>query len=127
MRHRIGLAVVCLHISAVLYLLAGVLMFPLFLADDETGFGLAFAAGLLVFCLTMIVGIEFVAYGLGRRRFWAWVAGLCIFGVYVPSAFLPLGVLGLWGLLDGGSRAEFGVDGRASRSESGAAPDRQST
>jgi hypothetical protein len=111
MKHKVGVAIVCLHLSAVLYLIVGVLMFPLFTADDDTGLGLAFAVGLLTFCLALIAGIEVVAYGLRRRKFWAWVAGLCIFGVYVPSLFLPLGALGLWGLLDRGSRAEFGVGG----------------
>src|SRR6266849_1178427 len=112
MRHKIGLAISCLHISAVLYLIVGVLMFALFTRDkDETGLGLAFAIGTLLFCLALIAGIEFVVYGLRNRKFWAWVAGLCVFGVYLPSLFFPLGALGLWGLLDSGSRAAFGVGG----------------
>lgn len=115
MRHKIGLATTCLHISAALYLIIGVLGFPLFMADDDTGLGLTFAVGMLVFCLALIAGIEFVVYGLHRRKYWAWVAGLCIFGIYAPSLFLPLGALGLWGLLDNGSRAEFGVSGDAGR------------
>lgn len=109
MQHRIGLATTCLHISAVLYLIVGVLMFPLFMADDESGLGMVFAIVLFALCLALITGIEVVAYGLRRRKFWAWVAGLCIFGLYTPSLFLPLGALGLWGLLDRGSRAEFGM------------------
>lgn len=113
MRHRIGLATACLHISAVLYLLIGVGFFVLFMAMPEGTMLLQvpLAVGMLVFCLILVVGIEFVVAGLHRRRFWAWVAGLCIFGIYVPSAFLPLGALGLWGLLDAGSREEFGVGG----------------
>jgi hypothetical protein len=107
--HRIGMAVVCLHISAVLYFLVGLLLFPLFMAVDQTGLGLTFAVAMFIFCLALIVGIELVVSGLHRRRFWAWVAGLCIFGLYVPSLFFVLGALGLWGLLDEGSRAEFGV------------------
>ena len=63
----------------------------------------------VVFCVAMVGGVEFVPVGLRRRRFWAWVVALCIFGLYVPSLFLPLGALGLWGLLDPGSRAEFGI------------------
>ena len=126
MRHRIGLAVVCLHISAVLYLLVGLLMFPLFLADDHTGIGLPLAVGMFVFCLALIAGVEFVAFGLGRRKFWAWVAGLCIFGTYAPSLFFPLGVLGLWGLLDRGSRAEFGVGGPQTSAEPSVGPEPRS-
>jgi hypothetical protein len=113
-QHRIGLATICLHISAVLYLLAG-LLFPVLLADEQTGVGMAFAVILLVVCLAIVVGIEIVAYGLHRRRYWAWIAGLCIFGLYLPSLFFPLGALGLWGLLDRGSQEVLGVSKRGSR------------
>ncbi len=119
MAHKIGLAMVCLPISAGLYLLVGGLMFVLFpgqanydyniAREDDNGFGLAFAVGMFIFCLALVAGIEVVAYGLHRRKHWAWVAGRCIFVIYVPSLFLPLGALGLWGLLDAGSRREFGV------------------
>ena len=114
MKHKIGLAIACLHISAVLYLIAGVLMFALLMAHDEMGLGPPFAIGLLVFSLALIAGIEFVVYGLHKRKFWAWVAGICLFGLYVPSLYLPLGALGLWSLLDRGSRVEFGVGERVS-------------
>jgi hypothetical protein len=83
--HRIGMAVVCLHISAVLYLLAGVLMLLFYVAEEKTGAGFAFGLGILVFCLALIAGIEFVVFGLQRREFWAWIAGLCIFGISIDS------------------------------------------
>lgn len=121
-RHKIGLAAVCLHISAALYVIVGLLMFPLFMSDDETGLGLPLAIVMLLVCLALAAGIEFVVYGLHRRKFWAWVAGLCIFGLYAPSLFLPLGALGLWGLLDSSSRAEFGVGNSGSRAEPSDAP-----
>jgi len=112
--HRIGMAVVCLHISAVLYLLVGILpLLFFFLSEDTSGaeatLGIALSIGLLVLCLALIAGVEFVASGLRRRKFWAWIAGLCIFAIYLPTLFLPLGAIGLWGLLDTGSRREFGV------------------
>lgn len=113
------MAVVCLHISAGLYLLLGLLAVPLFVADDPDGIGRPFAVGLFVCCLALIAGIEFVAYGLSRRKFWAWVAGVCIFAIYAPSLFFPLGALGLWGLLDAGSRAEFGVGDHRYRANRG--------
>lgn len=108
MGHKIRLAIVCLHISAGLYLLVGPLLF-LLLEGDDTKLRLAIGAGMFIFCLILVAGIELVVYGLLRRKFWAWVAGLCIFGLYLPSLFLPLGALGFWGLLDSGSRREFGV------------------
>ncbi|MFN7892004.1 MAG: hypothetical protein ACK5OC_17050 [Pirellula sp.] len=121
-RHKIGLATVSLHISAALYVIVGLLLFALFMSDDETGIGLPFAVFLLLLCLALATGIEFVVYGLHRRKFWAWVAGICIFGIYVPSLFLPLGALGLWGLLDSLSRKEFGVGSNGGRAEPSAVP-----
>jgi len=115
MPHRIGVAIGCLHISAVLYLLIGMLMFLLLVAVDESGGGTPVAMLLLLFCLAMAVGIELVVSGLRRRKFWAWVAGIILFGLYVPSLFLPLGAFGLWGLLDEGSRARFRIDGDPNR------------
>ncbi len=113
MQHRIGLAIWCLRISAVLYFGLGCLVLFLFLSLDRIAHGLV----LFVFCLALAVGIEIVNSGLRRRKFWAWVAGLCVFAVYVPSLFIPLGVLGLWGLLDAGSRAEFGIGSRQGKRE----------
>lgn len=111
MGHRIAMAIVCLHISAVLYILVGVLALWFFLSTDDTGAGMVFGVGTLILCLALAAGIEFVVVGLRRRKLWAWIAGLCVFGIYLPSLFLPLGAFGLWGLLDGGSRKEFGVGG----------------
>jgi hypothetical protein len=110
-QHRVGMAIVCLHISAVLYLLIGLLMFPLFMAVGESREATPIALFLLLSGLVMVAGIEVVVYGLHLRKFWAWVAGIVIFGLYVPSLFLPLGAFGLWGLLDEGSRAELGIGG----------------
>ena len=106
-RRRIGMAIWCLHISAGLYLLVGLGCFVA--ATQVQELGLPFAVFMFLFCMVLIVGIEVVVYGLHRRRYWAWVAGLCLFGVYLPSLLMPLGALGLWGLLDDGSQAEFGI------------------
>ena len=74
----------------------------------------------------MSAGSEFVVYGLRRRKFWAWVAGLIIFVMCLPlgALGLPLGALGLWGLLDSGSRREFGVNGGTGPVWPNAAPGR---
>lgn len=105
-----------------LYLIIGVLAFSFFMTDKR-GLGMPVAIGMFALCLALAVGIEFVVHGLRRRKFWAWVVGLCLFGLYVPSLFFPLGVLGLWGLLDSGSRAEFGLGVDPPPAEPGAAPD----
>lgn len=116
-RHKIGLATGCLHFSAVLYVIFGVLVFPSFIFEDESSLGLTLAVFWLLGCLAAAAGVEFVVYGLHRRKFWAWVAGLCIFGIYLPSLFLPLGALGLWGLLDNGSQEEFRVGNSRERAK----------
>ncbi len=113
MQHRIGMAIICLHISAALYLLIGGLLFLVLdvrvLEIDNSRSGHIFMSILAAVCVGIVLGIEVVAWGLRRRKFWAWVAGLVIFGIYVPSLFFLLGGFGLWGLLDPGSRREFGV------------------
>jgi hypothetical protein len=109
------MALVCLHISAVIYLLLGFLFFGLsYIPDIRDELPDLFGTVALIFCLILFAGIEFVASGIRSRRFWAWVSGLCVFGLYVPSLFLPLGALGLWGLLSPGSRAAFGIGGTES-------------
>ena len=117
--HKIGLAVACLQISGVLYFILGLLMCTLLGADTDPQYGrvspyrgVGIALFTLLLFIALIVGIQIVVAGLRRRRFWAWVTALCIFGVYLPSLFFPLGALGLWGLLDSASRAEFGLGAR---------------
>ena len=112
--HRIGLALGCLHVSTGLYVLLGVCLL-LISADGPAGLPPAVGVPLAAFSLAIGAGVEVVAAGPRRRKFWAWVAGLCVFGTYATSLFLPLGVLGLWGLLDEGSRAAFGVGGPPAR------------
>ena len=80
-KHRIGMAIVCLHISAVLYVLIGVLFLVFLLYEEGTEAAVIGGTCLLSFCLVLVVGIEFVVARIKRRKFWAWVAGLCIFGV----------------------------------------------
>ena len=107
-------ALVSLHVSAVLYLLVGFFL-PALLStlaagehDVEAGPAI-FGTFLTTFCVALAAGVEVVAYGVHKRRFWGWIAGLVVFGIYVPSLFFPLGAVGLWGLLAPGSLAEFGV------------------
>lgn len=111
MKDKIGFAVTCLHISAVLYLLialggtAGMFILP----DMPAGLRLVMAGMWIVVGFAMIVLVEAVAWGLKRRKFWAWVVALGVFALYVPSLFLPLGAVGLYGLLVEPSRRAFGV------------------
>lgn len=108
MKTRLHWTILCLHISAVLYLLMA-LFLPILIVrvhpDEGTGriIGLVF----LVVSLLMAVGVEVVVAGLKRHRFWAWTAGVIICGLYIPSLFIVLGAFGLLGLLDQGTRGLF--------------------
>lgn len=101
MPKRLGMTIVCLHISAVLYVAIGILMYMLL--QEQVLLAVLFA----VFSIALAVGVEVVVSGLKNKRFWAWVAGIIICGTYVPSLFMILGALGLWGLLDSETRAVF--------------------
>ncbi len=59
------------------------------------------------------VGVFLVSRYLERKRFWAWVAALILFALQLGSWLLPLGVLGLWGLLTKGTLSEFFGEPRA--------------
>jgi len=108
---RIRLTTLGLRISEGLYVLIGpclpnfTISFPE--VRDQYPIWIGICTGLL--SVGFAVFVEIVVQGLKRRKFWAWVAGLCLSGLYVPSLFLPLGVMGLIGLLDPASRAAFGV------------------
>jgi hypothetical protein len=111
MTHKIEFATVVLRISTVLYALIGPLIFAISymsgaLKDSSVVLIDTFAT---VFTLMLAIGVEFVRNGIIQRKFWAWGTGLCFFGLYMPSIFLPLGVFGLWGLLEKSSREEFGI------------------
>jgi hypothetical protein len=84
----VAFAIASLHVRGILYVLVGALISWLDVAPEKNA--------------------------LYHRRFWAWVAGLVVFGIYTPSLFFPLGVLGLWGLLARRSRIEFGMGVTAS-------------
>jgi hypothetical protein len=115
-KHRLGMAIRCLHISTIAYVLAALcillytiwtLMYPKATESDPIFLGL-----FTMFCFAMAIVPEIAVLGIRRRRFWGWVLGLILFATFVPSIFLPLGVFGLWGLLDANSRAEFGMNSK---------------
>ena len=112
MKHRLRMAGIALHISTVLYVLIALALVVIYFYIPNVRVNDPIAYDLFVFltpiCIAMAIGVEFVAWGIRHRKYWAWVAGLCIFATYIPSLFLPLGVFGMWGLLDSGSRCAYG-------------------
>jgi hypothetical protein len=111
MKHRVGVTITILHICAFLNLLLAIGC--AWLAISETGVSPGLRPGKLwfvtVLCATFAIGQEITVWGLKRRQFWAWVSGICLSALIVPTILLPLGGLGLWGLLAAGSRREFGM------------------
>ena len=103
--NRIKFAIVSLQISAILSLVALVVIQSL-LGGINPSFTSLVTGILLVFTALSAV----LAFGLQRRKRWAWNGSVGLFALYVVGGYLPLGLFGLWGLLDVGSRREFGVN-----------------
>jgi hypothetical protein len=111
----VRLSLICLHVSAALFLACGATLAWKPLLDARTAdrelfwLGVIGTAMLVGVCALLVAGVEVIAHGVALRRRWAWIAAIGLFATYIPSLFLPLGVLGLWGLLDRRTRDEFGV------------------
>jgi len=112
MESRVHWALWALRISTVLYylIIVGFLAAAIFLPPDAGVFERAFLALVAVFTLPFVIFLEVVIAHLKKRKFWAWVAGIAVGGMYAPSLFLPLGVFILIGLLSEKSREEFMIN-----------------
>lgn len=87
-------------------------LFPVLIAADggdapPAAFTLALSIIMLLVCLGFGAGNFVVAWGLSRRAKWAWILALVLGGIYAPSGCLPFGVLVLYGMLNGDTRALF--------------------
>lgn len=102
--NRIRFAIICLQISAILTLLAAVFLLSFVRVSNSAFPALVTGVGLLLVALP-----AFLAIGLKRRKRWAWNGSLALFVLYLVGGYLPLGIIGLWALLDIESRREFGV------------------
>lgn len=98
-----------LRISSVIYLLIGLLYGAalLFLPGSfwdmpQDEFIIVAITGVMtiVLCFSFLIFIELVIYFLKKGAYWAWIAAICLAGLYLPSIFLLLGVFMLVGALD---------------------------
>lgn len=110
--HRLGMAIACLRLLAILNLAISAASFvPGFLEVEHLPhLGARMRIAVAVIYLATAVAQEVAVQGIKRRRFWAWVLGLSLLVLALSTFYsFPLAALGLWGLLDRGSRKEFGL------------------
>ena len=112
----VWLALIGGHLGAAAYATcgAGLLVIVGFavadIPNDEGAMPAAIMIGFLAaFCFGLTLVAEIITIGMHFRKKWAWFAGLAMFALYLPSLFMPMGAMGMCGLLMGGSRQEFGV------------------
>ena len=117
-----GWAVGVLWLGGGFYVFAGlfslVFMAAPILAGPRAGAGegaILFIFGLVF--LVMMGGFAFAnfaaAWGLKRRKKWAWIVALIVGAIYAPSACLPFGLLILYALLRTGVKESYDADARA--------------
>ena len=105
---------VCLRISSVLYVLLALgSVFACSVASFEgetevDAIILRVTLALLgVFSLVVGVFVEVVIRALKRRKYWSWIAGICLSALYISSIFMILGIIMLINLLKDKSRTFF--------------------
>jgi len=110
MNPKLKKTIIVLHISAIIYFLLGFFFLSFFL--EFTRKPLFFLVSipfimLVLFFIGIGVFIEIIIKGLKDNKFWSWVASLIICGLYIPSLFIILGIIGLSGLLNKETRKNF--------------------
>jgi hypothetical protein len=105
MNSKVNLAILGIRISTVIYylIILGCLASLFFLS----GFDLIMPIVLIVFTLPFAIFLEVLIIHLRKRSYWAWIAGLVVGVLYIPSLFLPFGAMIFFGLLPETSRKEF--------------------
>ena len=59
------------------------------------------------FFIAIGILIEFIIKGLKENKYWAWVAGIVISALSIPSFYFIFGILGLMGLLNKETKKAF--------------------
>src|SRR3989338_8246772 len=92
MNQKLNKTIIVLHISAVIYLLAGVmlLIFSFFLPsvlDEEPFFKTTFVLS-AVLSIAFGIFVEIVIKSLKKHKFWAWITGIFFVGLYIQIFFI---------------------------------------
>ena len=102
--------ILCLRISSIIYFLIAVLsiLVGFYFMEDDLLLKLTFIT-LFLISIFLCVFIEIVINGLKKRKKWTWFASLILCGIYIPSAFIILGIVGIIPLFDSNIRKEFNL------------------
>ncbi len=103
MSKNISRAIACLRIIEGFYIFIALGFFSMILflvtEDSPQKIGLVFFIISFLIMMGLVIFLGYIVKDLRRKKFWAWVAGVCIFGLCLPTIFLPIGILGLFWLL----------------------------
>jgi hypothetical protein len=100
------LVTIPIRISSVIYAIFGLgsfalLLIPLTTESNAEILAMRIILSLMfVMCAGLVVFLEIVIRALKGGKYWAWIAGICIAGLYIPSIFMVLGIIILVGLLN---------------------------
>lgn len=102
--------IIPLRISSVIYALIGIIVAAVVLfvpseSNSERIVMIVFGGTMFLVSFGIIVFNEIVIAHLKKGKFWAWIAGICISGLYIPSIFLLLGIFMLRALIDNETKA----------------------
>ena len=102
--------IICLRISSIIYFLIALLsiLVGFYVIEEDIFLKLTFIT-LFFISIALSVFIESVINGLKKRKKWTWFASLILCGIYIPSAFIILGIVGLIPLIYSKIRKEFNI------------------
>lgn len=105
MNSKVNLAILGIRISTIIYylIILGCLVSTFFVS----GVDLVLPIVLATITLPFVIFLEILIIHIRKRKYWAWIAGLIVGGLYIPSLFFPFGAMIFIGLLTNASRKEF--------------------
>ena len=102
--------IICLRISSIIYFIIAVLsiLIGFYIIEEDLFLKFTFIL-LFLISLALCIFIEIVINGLKKRKKWTWFASIILCGIFIPSAFIILGIIGIIPLFDSDLRKEFNI------------------
>ena len=107
MNPKLKKTIIVLHISAILYFLAGIGSFALLIYLSKEVLVSYILSVVTAFSIIIGIFVEIVVSELKEGKLWAWVAAVILCMTYLLSIFIILGIIGLVGLLHEDVRNDF--------------------